>query len=62
MPNTVLSTVIVNNVLFGKHMHFSSMKAQRKAGMELTFHHQADNNISHQSLETMYSVQNVTDD
>lgn len=30
--------------------------------MELTFHHQTDNNISHQSPETMRSVQNVTDD
>lgn len=33
-----------------------------KADMEFTFHHQTDNNISHYSLETMHSVQNVTDD
>ena len=33
-----------------------------KAGMELTVHHHTDNNISHHSLESRPSVQNVMDD
>lgn len=38
------------------------MSQTEKAGMALKFHHQTENNISHHSLETMHSVQNVTDD
>lgn len=37
------------------------MKQTDKIGMELTTFHQTDN-ISYYSLETLHSVQNVTDD
>lgn len=38
------------------------MSQTEKAGMALTFRHQTENNISHHSLESIHSVQNVTDD
>lgn len=64
LSNSAHSTVSVSSVMKGEHMHFDSVEMlhREKADMASTFLHQTDNNISHHSLQSMHSVQNVTDD